>query len=73
MVMKPGARLVVQADNLVDGDEFSPLVWGLGKALSDVMRLDGEILVDWSENTENDNPFTHCLLFTNTRPEHQAF
>lgn len=67
-VMKPGARLVVQADNLVD-EVFSPLVWDLGKALSEVMRLDGEILVDWTENRENDNVFTHCLVFTNTRPE----
>ena len=67
MVMKPDACLVVQADNLTD-ERFSPLVWDLGKTLGAVMHLEGEILVDWSENSENDNPFTHCLVFRNTRP-----
>ena len=63
-LMKPNAYLIVQADNLTN-EYFSPLVWNLGKALSDVMILEGEIIVHWSENTENDNKFTQCLVFRN--------
>ncbi len=66
-LMKQGAYIVVQADNLVH-EGFSPLVWDLGRALSDVMTLDGEILVTWSENRENGNAFTQCLVFRNAGP-----
>jgi hypothetical protein len=65
-MMKPNAYLIVQADNLTN-EQFSPLVWDLGKALSDVMSHEGEILVHWSENSENDSQFTQCLVFRNTK------
>lgn len=65
-VMKRNAYLIVQADNLVS-EQFSPLVWDLGKTFSKVMHLEGEILVNWSENAENDNQFTQCLVFKNTK------
>jgi hypothetical protein len=64
-IVKKKAFLVVQADNLTN-KEFSPLVWDLGAALSEVMNLEGEILVTWSTNKENKNQFTQCLVFRNT-------
>lgn len=65
-LMKRDALLIVQADNLTN-ERFSPLVWDLGKALSEVMRLEGEILVNWSENVEKQNQFTQCLVFRNMK------
>ena len=62
---RPGAHLVVQADNLTH-EGFSPLVWDIGKTLSSVMTLKGEILVHWAENCENDTKFTQCLVFENS-------
>jgi hypothetical protein len=61
-VMKPGAPVVVQADNLTHAG-FSPLVWDLGLALSDVMTLEGEICVVWSDPPRGTRPFTQCLVF----------
>ncbi len=66
-VMKRDAYLIVQADNLSD-ERFSPLLWDIGAALSEVVNLEGEILVTWSENLENDSRFTQCLVFKNTEP-----
>ncbi|ANL70543.1 hypothetical protein AMC83_CH00508 [Rhizobium phaseoli] len=63
--MKTNAYLVVQADNLTN-EQFSPLVWDLGRALSEVMTLEGEIMVNWSDAVESNNPFTQCLVFRNT-------
>lgn len=60
--MVPKGYIVIQADNLTHSD-FSPLVWDVGNALSGVMTLEGEILVQWSENKENKNNFTQCLVF----------
>ena len=62
--MKRNAHLVVQADNLTN-ERFSPLVWDLGRALSEVMTLEGEIMVTWSEAVEGGNQFTQCLVFKN--------
>lgn len=64
-IMKRNAYVVVQADNLA-GEYFSPLVWDLGAALSKIMRLEGEMLIQWSENRENENAFTQCLIFKNS-------
>ncbi|HBH26824.1 MAG TPA: DNA methylase [Rhodospirillaceae bacterium] len=61
-VMRPGATVVVQADNLVGEGALSTLVWDLGLALSDVMALEGEIVVTWSDDGAAE-PFTQCLVF----------
>ncbi|WP_299816596.1 DNA methyltransferase [uncultured Roseibium sp.] len=63
-VLRKDAHVIVQADNLTN-ERFSTLVWDLGKALSEVMTLEGEIIVNWSENVENDKQFTQCLVFRN--------
>ncbi len=62
--MKTNAYLVVQADNLTN-EQFSPFVWDLGRALSEVMTLEGEIMVNWSGSVESGNRFTQCLVFKN--------
>ncbi|WP_246827541.1 DNA methylase [Rhizobium croatiense] len=62
--MKTNAYLVVQADNLTN-EQFSPLVWDLGRTLSAVMTLEGEIMVNWSGAVKGGSPFTQCLVFRN--------
>jgi hypothetical protein len=66
-LMKKDSYLVVQADNLSYKETLSPLVWDLGKALSEIMNLEGEIIFHWSENTENKSQFTQCLVFKNSK------
>lgn len=63
-LMKEDAYLIVQADNLTHKG-FSPLVWDLGKTISQVITLEGELIIHWNENSENTNPFTQCLVFQN--------
>lgn len=65
-LIKPGGRVVVQADNLTR-ETFSPLVWDLGLALSEVMALEGEMCVVWSECPDDVRPFTQCLVFRKAR------
>lgn len=66
-VMKEGAFLILQADNLTHRENFSPLVWDLGKALSQVMSLEGEIIVRWLDDEKANKQFTQCLVFKNIK------
>jgi hypothetical protein len=64
-LLKRNAYAVVQVDNLA-GTVFTPLVWDIGKAIGEVMRLESEIIVSW-KMAKKDYPHTHCLVFRNTR------
>lgn len=63
VVMKKGAYLVVQVDN-IPGRVFTPLVRDLGMAISESFRQDGEVIAVW-ENGRPGYPHTHCLIFRN--------
>ena len=60
-VMKKGAHIVVQADNL-RGPVYTPLVRDLSLAIEPSFRLDNEITVKW-DNPKPDYPNTQCLIF----------
>jgi hypothetical protein len=60
-VMKRGSTIVVQADNL-PGRSFTPLVRDLSTAISEVFRLEAEIIVAW-DGGRKDYRHTHCLVF----------
>lgn len=61
-LMKRGAYAVVQADNL-EGKEYTPLVWDIARTLSDVLRLEGEVIVAWEGDGVPPPGYTHCLIF----------
>lgn len=60
MVMKKGAHIVVQVDNL-PGRSYTPLVRDMSIAIERSFRLDAEIIVAW-ENPTPSYTHTHCLV-----------
>lgn len=64
-IMKRGAYVVIQADNLYHGARFTPLVRDLGAAAERSMTGTGEVIVAW-KNAKAGYPYTHCLVFKNT-------
>jgi hypothetical protein len=63
-LMKRGAYVVVQADNL-PGRTYTPLVRDLSLAISKSLRPEAEIIVAW-KNPKPDYLHTHCLVFKNS-------
>ena len=61
-IMKPGAMVVVQADNLHHGRVYTPLVRDFSTAISRTLSPQGEIIVRWRP-AKPGYPHTHCLLF----------
>ena len=62
-LMTSGAHIVIQADNLSHRPVFCPLVWDIGRAISQIIPMVGEIIVRWSDDPQNENSFTQCLVF----------
>jgi hypothetical protein len=60
-IMKRNATVVVQVDNLY-GKTYTPLVRDISSAVSNVLRLQNEIIVAW-KGGKPDYPHTHCLVF----------
>lgn len=61
-ILKPGALVVVQADNLHHGRIYTPLVRDMSIAISKKLAPQGEIIVRWRP-AKPGYPHTHCLLF----------
>lgn len=64
-VMKRGATVVVQADNL-PGRTYTPLVYDMIGLIGKSLRLDNEIIVAF-DGGRDDYRHTHCLVFRNVR------
>lgn len=62
-IMKRDAMMVVQCDNL-PGRVYTPLVRDLSLTLSQVLKLENEIIVAW-DGGKKDYRHTHCLIFKN--------
>lgn len=60
--MKPGAWVVVQADNIQEGKTFTPLIRDLSMAISKSLTPAGEITVAY-QGTKPKTQHTTCLLF----------
>ena len=62
--MKPGAHAVVEVSNLKHEDgSITTLAWDMATALSEVMRFQGEIVVNWNEYGYG-YQHSYCLVFT---------
>lgn len=62
-IMKKRSYIIIQADNL-EGRRYTPLVQDISNTVSQIMRLENEIVVQW-ENPVKDYTHTHCLVFKN--------
>ena len=64
-VMKEGALVVVQADNL-QGAKYTPLVHDFFTQISKSLQPQAEIIVRWTDNKPTylqNHEHTHCLVF----------
>lgn len=60
--MKPDAHIVLEVSNLKAPSGITTLAWDVGRALSDVLRFEGEVVIGWdSYNYGYDH--SYCLVF----------
>ena len=63
-LMKPGARVVIEAANLKLWDGLTTLAWDVAQAVSQVLWLEGEIVIGWDRYGYGYD-HSYCLVFTN--------
>ncbi|MHA1126879.1 MAG: DNA methyltransferase [Candidatus Heimdallarchaeota archaeon] len=72
-IMKPDSYIVCEVSNLKINNELTTLAWDIGKAISEVLYFEGEIIVSWtSKNLYTEEPtygfgydHSYCLIFKN--------
>ena len=70
-MLKQDAHVVVEVSNL-RGTEVTTLAWDVGRALSRVLRFEGEVVVGWRGEDNGNGTYGHgydhsyCLVFTNS-------
>jgi hypothetical protein len=69
-MLKRNAYVVVEVSNL-RGNGVTTLAWDVGRALSRVLRFEGEVVIGWRGEDEGEGTYGHgydhsyCLVFTN--------
>ncbi|MCP4543900.1 MAG: methyltransferase domain-containing protein [Chloroflexi bacterium] len=63
-LMKPGARVVIEAANLKQWDGLTTLAWDIAKAVSEVLWFEGEIVIGWDRYGYGYD-HSYCLVFSN--------
>ncbi|MDX1522665.1 MAG: DNA methyltransferase [Anaerolineae bacterium] len=65
-LMKPEARVIIQAQNLKSEAGVTPLAWDIGQAVTEVLDFEGEVIV-YQDNEDSSYGFDHsyCLIFSN--------
>lgn len=69
--MAPGGTVVVDVVNLREGEHATPLAFDVANRVSEVLRFDGEVVIEWEGDGYEDTPgrygygFDHsyCLVF----------
>ena len=61
-LMKPHARVVIEAANLQGASGVTTLAWDLARAVGAVLRFDGEIVVGWDRYGYGYD-HSYCLVF----------
>ena len=72
-VMKPNSYIVCEVSNLKIDNELTTLAWDIGKAISEVLHFEGEIIVSWTSSkmyTEESTygygyDHSYCLIYKN--------
>jgi DNA modification methylase len=72
-IMKPETYIVVEVSNLKRNGEVTTLAWDIGKAVSEILHFEGEIIVNWISNDSEKKEgiynygydHSYCLVFRN--------
>ena len=64
--LKPNARAVLEVSNLKHEDgTITTLAWDIARAVSDVLRFEGEIVMCWQDDCGYGYDHSYCLVFSN--------
>jgi hypothetical protein len=65
VLLKPGARAIIEAANLKRDGRATPLAWDIARAVSDVLTFEGEIVIGWDRYGYGYD-HSYCLVFAKT-------
>src|SRR5438128_1140398 len=66
--MPPGAVAVIEVSNLKHPRQVTPLAWDIAAAVGEVLRFEGEVVVDWDPSYGWGYDHSYCLVFSAPRP-----
>jgi DNA modification methylase len=61
-LLKPGAHVVLEVANLKDENGITTLAWDVARAVSHVLRFEGEVVVGW-DRPDYGYDHSYCLVF----------
>jgi DNA modification methylase len=61
-LLAPGAHVVLEVSNLKDERGITTLAWDVARAVSNVLRFEGEVVVGW-DRPEYGYDHSYCLVF----------
>ncbi len=70
-LMKPGAYAGIEVSNLKNDGEVTTLAWDIAERLSNVLHFEGEIIVQWENDTKAETAYgfgydhSYVLMFKN--------
>jgi DNA modification methylase len=65
--LKPESKVILEVANL-KGEKLTTFAWDLGKALSDILNFEGEVIIGWDGPRDKESfgyDHTYCLVFSN--------
>ena len=65
--LKPKSHIIIDDANL-KADGITTLAWDVGKALSDVLYFEGEVIIGWEGPRDKESfgyDHAYCLVFSN--------
>ncbi len=63
LLLAEGARAVVEVANLKADGGLTPLAWDMARAIGEVMRFEGEVVVGWRPTYGYGYDHSYCLVF----------
>ncbi len=63
-LMKPNARVVIEAANLKVDGEVTTLAWDIARAVGQVLTFDGEMVIEWEGGYGYGYDHSYALMFT---------
>lgn len=65
-IMKPRAKLIIEAGNIRSGGKVIPLAWDIAEAVSHELSFEGERIIKWDRSNFGFD-HTYCLIFSRKR------
>lgn len=64
MMMKPGARVVIEASNLKGKGGVTTLAWDIARAVSEVLVFEEEVVIEWEPTYGYGYDHSYALIFS---------